>query len=53
VLTAQNTLLNSQLQYANEAFSRTIFYLDLIRAIGDLNPRTPLNLRRSATAPIP
>jgi outer membrane protein TolC len=39
VLTAQDRLLNSQLQYTDEVFSRTIFYLDLIRAVGDLNPR--------------
>ncbi len=44
VLTAQNTLLNAQLQYASEAFSRTVYYLDLLRAIGDLNPRTPESL---------
>jgi len=44
VLTAQNTLLNSELQEASEDFSRTIFYLDLIRAVGDLNPDTPLGL---------
>ena len=42
VLTAQDTLLNSELQYANEAYSRTVYYLDLVRAIGDLNPVTPL-----------
>lgn len=53
VLTAQDTLLNAQLQYTNEAFSRTVFYLDLIRAVGDLNPRTPLGLRPSADAPMP
>lgn len=47
VLTAQNMLLNSQLQYASEAFGRTVFYLDLIRATGDLSPRTPLDLRRN------
>ena len=44
VLTAQDSLLNSELQYASESFSRTIFYLDLIRAAGDLNPGTPLDL---------
>ncbi len=53
VLTAQNTLQNARLQYENEAFSRTIFYLDLVRATGDLNPRTPLGLRPSAEAPAP
>ena len=45
VLTAQNTLLNARLQYASEAFSRTVYYLDLLRATGDLNPRTPESLR--------
>ena len=47
VLTAQDTLLNSELQSTSEAFSRTIFYLDLIRAVGDLNPATPSTLRWS------
>jgi outer membrane protein len=46
VLTAQDRLLNAQLQYTDEAFSRTIFYLDLIRAVGDLNPQTPANIRQ-------
>jgi outer membrane protein TolC len=49
VLTAQNTLLNAQLQYTDESFSRTIFYLDLIRAVGDLNPRTIEIIRGSTT----
>jgi outer membrane protein TolC len=53
VLTTQNTLQNARLQYENEAFSRTIFYLDLVRATGDLNPRTPLGLRPSEGAPAP
>jgi len=44
VLTAQDRLLRSQLEYTDETFSRTIFYLDLIRAVGDLSPRTPLNV---------
>jgi outer membrane protein len=46
VLTAQNTLLVSQLQLASESFSRTILYLDLVRAVGDLSPRTPLEMPR-------
>jgi len=46
VLTAQDRLLNAQLQYTDEAFNRTIFYLDLIRAVGDLNPQTPANIRQ-------
>jgi len=53
VLTAQNSLLNARLQYADEAFSRTVFYLDLIRATGDLSPQAPLGLRLSEDAPMP
>jgi outer membrane protein TolC len=41
VLTAQDALLNSRLQYASESFNRTIFLLDLIRSLGDLDPATP------------
>jgi outer membrane protein TolC len=41
VLTAQDTLLNSQLQFANESYRRTVFYLDLVRASGALKPGTP------------
>jgi outer membrane protein TolC len=44
VLTAQVTLLNAQLQYANASFSRTVLYLDLVRARGDLNPDAPARL---------
>ncbi len=51
VLTAQNALLAARLQYADEAFSRTVFYLDLLRAVGDLNPR--INLGAPAAAPPP
>jgi outer membrane protein len=36
VITAQNDLLNSQLQLTGDLFDRTIFYLDLIRATGRL-----------------
>jgi outer membrane protein TolC len=46
VLTGQDRLLNAQLQYTDEAFSRTIFYLNLIRAVGNLNPHTPRNIRQ-------
>jgi len=45
VLTAQDTLLNSQLQFANESYSRTVFYLDLVRASGALKPGTPADRR--------
>jgi outer membrane protein TolC len=46
VLTAQNTLLNAQLQFASETFSRDVLFLDLVRAAGDLNPRTIAGLDR-------
>lgn len=36
VLTAQNTLLTSQLDLATEEFNRKIYYLDLLRATGQL-----------------
>jgi outer membrane protein TolC len=36
VITAQNDLLNAQLQLTGDLFDRTIFYLDLIRATGRL-----------------
>ncbi len=36
VLTAQVTLLDAQLNYASEDFSRTIYYLDLMRITGQL-----------------
>jgi outer membrane protein TolC len=51
VLTAQDTLLNAQLQYANEAFSRTLFRLDLIRSAGDFNPLTPSRLNWTSPPP--
>ena len=44
VLTAQVTLLNAQLQYANASFSRTVLSLDLIRAVGELQPDAPERL---------
>lgn len=50
VLTAQSTLLNSQLLYTSESFDRTVFYLDLLRVVGRLNPGTPLERRM---APVP
>jgi len=54
VLTAQNSLLNSQLQYANEAYSRIIYYLDLVRAAGELTPQTPDELKaKRPSAPAP
>ena len=53
VLTAQDTLLNSQLQYASEAYTRTVFDLDLIRSIGDLDPQTPDRLHWTEVAAAP
>ena len=53
VLTAQDALLKSQLQFASEVSSHTVFYLDLVRSIGDLNPRTPLGLCRPVAVPTP
>ena len=50
VLTAQDTLLTAQLAYADENFNRTVFYLDLLRITGQLNPRSPEHWR-STTAP--
>jgi len=41
VLTAQDTLLNAELNYTSEGFDRTVFYLDLLRIVGHLNPLTP------------
>jgi outer membrane protein len=50
VLTAQDTLLNAQLNYTSEGFDRTVFYLDLLRTVGNLNPLTPRQWK-SATRP--
>jgi outer membrane protein TolC len=41
VLTAQDTLLTAQLNYASENFNRTVFYLDLLRITGQLTPNIP------------
>lgn len=51
VLTAQDTLLTAQLNYASEDFSRTVFYLDLMRITGQLTPASPARWNLSATAP--
>jgi outer membrane protein TolC len=53
VLTSQDALLNSQLQFANESFSQAIFQLDLIRSVGDLDPSTPAKLHWADSAPVP
>jgi outer membrane protein TolC len=41
VLTAQDTLLTAQLNYSSEQISRSIFYLDLLRISGQLDPHSP------------
>lgn len=38
VLTAQDQLLNAQLQLTSARFDRSVFYLDLLRATGQLMP---------------
>lgn len=53
VLTAQDTLLNSQLDYTNEEFDRSVFYLDLLRITGQLNPNTPRAWRAGTTRLVP
>jgi outer membrane protein TolC len=45
VLTAQNTLLTAQLSYSSENFSRSVFYLDLLRISGQLTLQSPQNWR--------
>jgi outer membrane protein len=50
VLTAQDTLLTAQLNYTTELISRTIFYLDLLRITGQLDPNSP-DRWRSTTQP--
>ncbi|HEY8750665.1 MAG TPA: TolC family protein, partial [Tepidisphaeraceae bacterium] len=51
VLTAQNTLLSSQLDLATEEFNRKIYYLDLLRATGQLNlPSDPNSMAGGPTS---
>jgi len=50
VLTAQDTLLTAQLNYTSENFSRTVFYLDLLRITGELTPDSPPHWHPSSTA---
>jgi len=58
VLTAQDQLLNAQLQLTSAQFDRTIFYLDLIRATGRLDqiaispPTTAPAANAAATRPL-
>jgi outer membrane protein len=50
VLVAQDTLLNAQLVYTSANFDRTVFYLDLLRVTGQLNPAAATNWK-STTQP--
>jgi outer membrane protein len=43
VLVAQDTLLNAQLVYTSANFDRTVFYLDLLRTTGQLDPAAATN----------
>ncbi len=55
-LTAQNTLLNAQLQQTTEQFNQKIFYLDLLRVAGTLRvkiPFTPTTLPADQPATFP
>ncbi|HEY3756190.1 MAG TPA: TolC family protein [Opitutaceae bacterium] len=45
VLTAEDTLLNAELQYASQAFNRTVAYLNLLRVQGELKPDAASRLR--------
>jgi outer membrane protein TolC len=51
VLTAQDTLLTAQLNYSNELISRSIFYLNLLRITGQLDPNGPERWRKIALSP--
>ncbi|HEY1765666.1 MAG TPA: TolC family protein [Opitutaceae bacterium] len=53
VLTAQDTLLNAELQYTAEAFNQTILQLNLIRAAGELDPTAASKLRWSVPEQLP
>jgi outer membrane protein TolC len=53
VLTAQDTLLNAELQYAAESFNQTILQLNLVRAAGDLEPNAPSKLHWTAPESLP
>jgi outer membrane protein len=56
VLNAQDTLLNAQLNYTSESFDRTVYYLDLLRTVGQLSPLSPRQWQastRPTTEPAP
>jgi len=48
VLTAQDTLLSAQLNYSSEEISHTIYYMDLLRITGQLDPHSPKYWRSAA-----
>jgi len=54
VLTAQNQLLNAELQLSGARYDRTVFYLNLVRATGQLltavPPASPTTAPTSATS---
>jgi len=41
ILTAQDTLLSAQLNYTSEQLNQSIYYLDLLRITGQLDPNSP------------
>jgi outer membrane protein len=47
-LAAEDALRNSKLEQANEEFNQKIFYLDLLRAVGEFGPGTPATLPTAA-----
>jgi outer membrane protein len=47
VLTAQNVLLNSELEVSTEAFNQRVIYFDLLRSTGQMNLRV---MQRAAAA---
>jgi outer membrane protein TolC len=54
VLTAQNVLLDSELQVATEAYNQKVVFLDLLRTIGRIKPVTlqqPAPTTRPSTVP--
>jgi outer membrane protein TolC len=52
VLTAEDTLLNAQLQYANQSYNRTLLYLNLLRVGGELTPDAPARLHWTPAPPL-
>jgi outer membrane protein TolC len=52
-LTAQDQLLSTQLQLASEEYDLKVFYLDLLRAAGDLTPATASSGTHPTTLPSP